>query len=218
MTGRPLLQSSLNNSQDDNLDVKALSQTISMFVWGLILAKAKTGYAAASNKDAGQVSSQFKSIVVLLVMAGLATFAQIQLEKETTVIANYATDNVVIQSRNLKGIQLPTSDDSEDEVDYRDLLKKAENSWNLNNQGQSKKKLQSSQIPAEVIEKAMKDAIQWFMGIVFVGCLVAYASIFSQYSKALEHHKKLTDLFMDPNVRVASGDKGKEILQKIESV
>jgi hypothetical protein len=34
----------------------------------------------------------------------------------------------------------------------------------------------------------MNDAVKWFVGIVFIGCLAGYASIFSQYSQALEHH------------------------------
>ena len=47
-----------------------------MFVWGLILAKAKTGYAASSSKNSDQVQGQFKSVIALLIMVAVATFAQ----------------------------------------------------------------------------------------------------------------------------------------------
>jgi hypothetical protein len=54
-------------------------------------------------------------------MAALATFAQIQLEKETSTLNSYASDNIALKGRNLKGYQSYYEDDSND-VDYRDLL------------------------------------------------------------------------------------------------
>ena len=83
------------------------------------------------------------------------------------------------------------------------------------------KNLQSTSTPfnkQEIIEQATKQAAQWFFAILFVGCLAVYASIFSQYSTALASHQKLTDLFNDPNVRVASGEKGKHIIEKVQSL
>ena len=38
-----------------NVSISAISSTISMFMWGLIMAKAKTGFSAAFSKDASTV-------------------------------------------------------------------------------------------------------------------------------------------------------------------
>lgn len=75
-----------------------------MFVWGLILAKAKTGYAASSNKNSDQVQGQFKSIIALLFMVAIATFAQTQLEKDISTSAVAPSSNtfdVSFRGRNL---------------------------------------------------------------------------------------------------------------------
>jgi hypothetical protein len=36
---------------DGNLNISALSSTLSMFIWGLVMAKARAGFTAASSKD-----------------------------------------------------------------------------------------------------------------------------------------------------------------------
>lgn len=64
----------------------------------------------------------------------------------------------------------------------------------------------------------MKQAATWFVSVVFIGFLAAYASIFKRYSNALANHQSLTELFTDPNVRIAHGAKGKEIIKKIQAV
>lgn len=58
-----------------NISISAISSTISMFMWGLIMAKAKTGFTAAFSKDALTVQSSFSKMIgmgVLIVIAGLA--------------------------------------------------------------------------------------------------------------------------------------------------
>lgn len=42
---------------EENASIKTLSGTFSMLIWGLIMAKAKAGYAAASSKDHVTVKS-----------------------------------------------------------------------------------------------------------------------------------------------------------------
>ena len=38
-----------------NINISAISSTFSMFMWGLIMAKAKTGFTAAFSKDTATV-------------------------------------------------------------------------------------------------------------------------------------------------------------------
>jgi len=45
-------------------------------VWGLVMAKAKTGFNAASTKDKEQVQSSFKRAVSIVVLLGVATLAK----------------------------------------------------------------------------------------------------------------------------------------------
>jgi hypothetical protein len=122
------------NVDSEAENIQGLSQTISVFIWGLIMAKAKTGYTAATNKNSEQVSGQFKSILVLLAMAAVATLAQIQIDKHSTpLVAPTNSDSVDVsfKGRNLAGLKLQDSNKFEDNVNFRDLLKRSEESWNI---------------------------------------------------------------------------------------
>lgn len=46
----------------------------------------------------------------------------------------------------------------------------------------------------------------WVSGLFFLGFCYIYVSTFRSYKNAVERHKMLTELFKDPNVRVASGE------------
>jgi len=58
-----------------SLNGKAISGALSMVVWGLILAKAKSGYNAATSKDHTSVQASWKNTIGLLVLTALTTFA-----------------------------------------------------------------------------------------------------------------------------------------------
>lgn len=46
-----------------------------MIIWGMIMAKAKSGYTAAMSKDHTQVQSQYKNVLTLFALIAVATFA-----------------------------------------------------------------------------------------------------------------------------------------------
>lgn len=43
--------SSYFNTKSGEFDLSCLSSTFSMFIWGLVMAKAKTGFSASGTKD-----------------------------------------------------------------------------------------------------------------------------------------------------------------------
>jgi hypothetical protein len=55
------------------------------------------------------------------------------------------------------------------------------------------------------------------MATVFVVCCVIYTLVFRQYKLSVEKHHQLTELFNNPNVRVAHGDKAQQILEHVKS-
>jgi hypothetical protein len=57
------------------LNLQAAYGAFSMLIWGLIMAKAKTGYNAALSKDQTKVQGSWKNSLTILVLVALATFA-----------------------------------------------------------------------------------------------------------------------------------------------
>ena len=47
-----------------------------MFIWGLVMAKARAGFTAASSKDQGVVSSGFGKMIGLMFLIGVAGLAK----------------------------------------------------------------------------------------------------------------------------------------------
>lgn len=85
-----------------NLGIEAIASTFQMLLWGLVMAKAKTGFSAAATKNLGSVkSSQGKmvGIGILICIAGLA-----KLNADNHYIDNFV-DTVKTQSANM-GISL----------------------------------------------------------------------------------------------------------------
>lgn len=54
-----------------------MSSALSMMIWGLVMAKAKTGMNAASSKDKETVGSAVKKIAGLMGLIGVATLAKL---------------------------------------------------------------------------------------------------------------------------------------------
>jgi hypothetical protein len=51
-----------------------------MLIWGLVMAKAKTGITASTTKDNTKVQSSWGKILKVMVLIGVVTYAQMQLE------------------------------------------------------------------------------------------------------------------------------------------
>ena len=62
--------------EDGDLNVSALSSGLSVFIWGLVMAKAKSGILAATSKDHKIVQSSYKKTLLLGAMVGVAYLAK----------------------------------------------------------------------------------------------------------------------------------------------
>lgn len=128
---------------------------------------------------------------------------------------------------------MSTSDkESEIQVDYQDLLMKSLQQWKTdyleeklkNTESTSpkdKKKLKNEHFNPEKFQEliksadfqaSMKRAAQWISASVFGAFCFVYAMVFKQYKQAVEKHQSLTDIIKNPNVRVAHGEKAKQVL------
>lgn len=96
-----------------------------MLIWGLIMAKAKAGYTAATSKDNKTVTSQYKNIFTILVLVVVATVAQIKFESGVAVVSNNEAPVVENKGRNLAMVNYETEKEDIEIIDYRDLLHKA---------------------------------------------------------------------------------------------
>jgi hypothetical protein len=68
----------------------------------------------------------------------------------------------------------------------------------------------------ELVE--MLEKVATYMGTTFFFVFVlTYVLAFRNYHLAVEKHQNLTDLFNNPNARVASGAKAKQILSHVKS-
>jgi len=62
------------------------------------------------------------------------------------------------------------------------------------------------------------EKIATYVGTTLFGVFVlTYVLAFRNYQLAVEKHQNLTDLFNNPNARVASGAKAKQILSHVKS-
>ena len=68
----------------EQLDLKAFANTVSMFFWGLVMAKAKIGFSAAFSKDKEAVSSSYKRFLQLVVLIGVASVVKISADYNYT--------------------------------------------------------------------------------------------------------------------------------------
>jgi hypothetical protein len=81
----------LLNSSSDNIDFTALSSTFSMFIWGLVMAKAKTGFNASGSKDKESVGQAFKKLLGMVALISVATLAK--LNAENNYIENWVNSS-----------------------------------------------------------------------------------------------------------------------------
>lgn len=85
------------------------ASSLSMLIWGVVMAKVKSGFGAASSKDHETVKSVFTKVVGMTVLIGIATFAK--LNSENHYVENWA--NSKLQSsqtpRNLKSSNVHAS-------------------------------------------------------------------------------------------------------------
>jgi len=65
--------------------------------------------------------------------------------------------------------------------------------------------------------RAATDKLYNFMGIgVLLAGVISYAILFKSYKNALEKHHQMTELLYNPNARVASGKRAKQILKHMK--
>lgn len=59
------------------MSISSLSNTLSMFIWGLVMVKAKTGFTASGKQESAHVQSSFGKMIGLAVLIGVATVAKL---------------------------------------------------------------------------------------------------------------------------------------------
>eukprot|EP00347_Sterkiella_histriomuscorum_P006588 403352195 len=220
-----LASGKLIDEKTGEFDMKAASGTISMIVWGLIVAKAKAGQVAAVSKDHVVVKSQYKNAAILVAMVAIATFAQMKFESSFSSVQS-KNETSKPAGRNLRAQMYESNQQDIEVVDHSSVLENAILSWRkemaLKSEKNVKKQLQStttkSQAPRvtqELLIDTAKEAFKWVSSIVFVALSGAYIYVFRQYHLAVEKHQQLTILFSNPNVRVATGDDAKQIMEHI---
>lgn len=97
-----------------------------MFIWGIVMIKAKLGLNAASSKDPKVANSNWKNTLSLCVLAALATFAQFRFEQGSSLIANSSSSSrPVLTSSVHDDTPIPASPYE----DYQTLLSDSIKSW-----------------------------------------------------------------------------------------
>ena len=106
MMGNKKLQAGSGEFDDfltaGNLNISAISNAFSMFMWGLVMAKAKTGFSAAASKDVSAVQSTIGKMIglgALICVAGVA-----KLNADNHYVENFVS-SVKTQGANM-GINL----------------------------------------------------------------------------------------------------------------
>lgn len=87
------------------VDLSAISSTFSMFIWGIVMAKAKTGLTASASKDKETVGVAFKKLLGMVALVTIASVAK--LNAENNYLQDYfgATPATTESGRSLKAVK-----------------------------------------------------------------------------------------------------------------
>ncbi|CDW79411.1 UNKNOWN [Stylonychia lemnae] len=223
------IQSEIIDSETGEFNVKALSGTFSMIIWGMIMAKAKSGYTAAISKDHTQVQSQYKNVLTLFALIAVATFAQWKFEGQSQKNIQSTQPATQSKGRNLEASNpIVAVTDEVEIVDYKTLYENAQQLWrNSISKDQKKSSIvlessnvetatQDHKVKSQIIIQGAKGAVKWIGSIIFFAICFAYGMILRQYHLAVQKHQQMTELFYNPNVRVASGENASKVLDSIK--
>ena len=67
-------------SSGETYDLSSVSSQFSIFIWGMLMAQAKTGYNAATTSEKSTVQGTFKKLLSFVCLATVAHFAKINAE------------------------------------------------------------------------------------------------------------------------------------------
>lgn len=62
--------------ESGELNISAISSGLSVFIWGLVMAKAKSGLTASASKDHKTVKSSFTKTIFMGLLLGVAYLAK----------------------------------------------------------------------------------------------------------------------------------------------
>jgi hypothetical protein len=77
-----------SGSESTEAAFSTTASSLSMLIWGVVMAKVKSGFNAAASKDHETVKSVFTKIVGMTALIGIATFAK--LNSENHYVENWA--------------------------------------------------------------------------------------------------------------------------------
>jgi len=226
-SGRPHLGAA--NAAEETDEVAGMLSGISVFIWGLVLAKARQGMEAAGTKDSGSVGGLLKKSAGLMFLIAVASIAQLMSTYGAAMTpAIQQAAGHALQSSHAQ----PHAESFYDETSSH-YMGGAHNVAlaNLSKRLQTRPTVQMEQAGVLGTFRAALAAREpmseqeysqnlrttgAFLAFIATGaaCIAFYVN-FRAYHLALEKLDSLTVLFHNPNARVASGDQGKRILKKL---
>ena len=71
----------------DSKEEESALSAFSLFIWGLVMAKAKTGYNAAQSKEKMSLKSSMKKLGLMFVLISVATLTQYSTQSSSIAVA-----------------------------------------------------------------------------------------------------------------------------------
>ena len=72
-------------STQGDMDMPSVLSGLSVFMWGMVLSKARSGLAAASSKDTSEVAGQLKksgALILMITAASIFKYLSVQKQDE----------------------------------------------------------------------------------------------------------------------------------------
>lgn len=215
--------------------MKDLANAASVFIWGLVLAKANQGIHASNTSNPKTVASKLSSAGGLFCMLICAGFLKLYAEVDSFRALEAAPETVH------KALKAPKLEAGKPESFYDSssshymggahnvALAKLQGSLpeaskklssgkgsvmsHLGNQYKKTTKSQGSQ--REMMNAKLGELCCFLSFLGTVACGVFYLVTFKTYHSAVDKLDKITAIFNNPNARVAAGTQGKRVLKKL---
>lgn len=207
---------------------------ISVMIWGMIAAKAKTGLNAAESGQIKSVSAALQQTFSLIVMIAVASGINIYTSMDDLSSNSLAQASSASAGRQLMSVDTNLAQEANTLTVPRifgDVVPQVSDYINLE-QVEQVKTASMDYIVKNFDKKTMKDAAKkalqnqhsqrqfkevtaFLMFILTTGISIAYYVTFKTYHTAVAKMESLKKLLSNPNARVAAGKKGKDILKRV---
>merc|ERR1712226_1657191 len=226
-TGRPHLGAA--NAAEEPDQMAGMFSGVSVFIWGLVLTKARQGMEAAGTKDSGSVGGLLKKSAGLIFMIAVASVFQLMSTYSSAMtpaiqeVAHHALQSSHTQPRAASFYDETSSHymGGAHNVALANLSKRLQTKPTVQMEQAGFLATLSASISArepmsqQEYEQNLRTTGAFLAFIATGAACIAFYVHFRAYHLALEKLDSLTTLFHNPNARVASGDQGKRILKRL---